>query len=158
MTTHLPVLCPTVRALAQPWRPCTRDSRYEVSWHGQVRNATTGRVLKPSGTRVRDGVTHYAKVCLGRAQQVMVHILVAEAWHGPKPHGMPQVVDHIDNDGTRNCATNLRWLSYSMNTRQWYAVQARFQAAGEAYGWDLGPAVEEDEWAATAARLSEQGF
>lgn len=151
--------CPTAAALLEGWRQSSRHPGYEVHYDGRVRNARTGRVLRPQAQRVRDGVARYVKVNLGKALQVPVHQLVHETWGRPQPDdGRPRVVDHIDNDGGRNVATNLRWLTYSMNTRQWHAMNARYLAAGEAHGWDLGPAVEEDEWAATAARLSASGL
>lgn len=123
-------VCPTAAALREGWRTSSRSERYEVHWDGRVRNAKTQRVLKPSQSKSG----HYAKVCLGRTLQIQVHQLVCETWHGPKPVGMPHVVDHIDNSPRRNVATNLRWATYSMNTRNWYAMQARFVAAGLSAG------------------------
>lgn len=140
--------CPTVHLMANPWRPCTRDARYEVSWDGRVRNAKTGRVLKP-GT-AKSG--RYAKVCLGRAQQAQIHQLVAETWLGAKPMGMPQVVDHIDNNGHRNCVTNLQWQTYSMNTRNYYAWQGRILADAHARGADELTPMNPDELAEYARR------
>lgn len=151
---HLPVMCPTVQAMATMWRPCTRHPGYEVSWDGRVRNARTGRVLKPG--QAKGG--RYAKVNLGRALQVQLHQLVCEAWHGLRPPGLVFVVDHIDNDGLRCCASNLRWLTRSMNTRQWYAIQARYQATGQAYGWDREAVYPEQDWAADSDRLAAAGL
>lgn len=136
--------CPTRAALSELWRPIAGHPGYEVSWDGRVRNARTGHVLKPQ--QAKGG--HYTKVNLGRSCQMQVHQLVATAWHGPAPAGRPHVVDHIDNHGARNCATNLRWLTYSMNTRQWYAMNARMVAAGIENGHDLEPALSDDEWTA----------
>jgi hypothetical protein len=151
---HLPVMCPTARALAIGWKTSSRHPLYEVHYDGRIRNARTGRILVPS--QAKSG--RYLKVNLGRALQVMVHQLVAETWHGPAPLGMPQVVDHIDNHGHRCCATNLRWLTRSMNTRQWHAIQAKYQAAGEQYGWTREEVYPEMEWAAHADRLAQAGL
>lgn len=69
----------------------------------------TGLVLRPQ--RCGHG---YMKVHLGRRRQVRVHRLVCEAFHGPPPE-VTYHADHIDTDPTNNAATNLRWLSPSMN-------------------------------------------
>jgi len=90
---------------------------------------------------------------------VQVHQLVADTWLDRPKSGMPLVVDHRDNDGTRNVAANVRWLTYSMNTRCWYAMNARYEAAGIAHGWDLGPADADDEaWDAEYDRLKAAGL
>lgn len=150
--------CPTARALLEGWRCIPSHPGYEAHFDGRIRNTRTGRVLRPQHARVRDGVAHYVKVNLGRAAQVGVHILVCETWHGTKPVGMPQVVDHVDNRGTRNCATNLRWASYSMNLRQWYAWQSRLQEWGEANGDHLHRALSTDEHAALGRALAAPGW
>jgi hypothetical protein len=146
--------CPTIAALRELWRPVAAHPGYEVSWDGRVRNARTGRVLKPQ--QAKGG--RYHKVCLGRAAQVQVHQLVADAWLPAPEAGVPHVVDHRDNHGHRNVATNLRWLTYSMNTRQWYAMNARFIEAGLEHGYDLAPAPAEDEWDTTWSRLQAAGL
>ncbi len=155
---HRRPMCPTRAAMTEMWRPVVGHPDYDVSWDGRVRNIWTGRVLKPQPTRIRNGEARYLKVNLGRACQRMVHLLVADAWHKRPETGMPLVVDHVDNEGTRNCATNLRWLTYSMNTRQWYAMNARFEAAGLQNGWDLGPEADMQEWHTVFERLQAAGL
>lgn len=149
--------CPTRAALAIMWQPIPDRAPYEAGWDGRIRNSRTGHVLKPQ--QAKSG--RYAKVHLGHSAQAQVHQLVAEAWL-PRPKvGMPLVVDHVDNTGSRNCVTNLRWLTYSMNTRQWYAMNARYQQAGEEHGWDLGPAADEEaeeQWVAEYERLQAAGL
>ena len=109
-------MCPTALALLAGWRVCTRDDRYEVHFDGRIRNRKTGHVLKPQ----QAGSGRYQKVKLGRVAgvqlQVQVHQLVCEAWHGPKPTGLPHSVDHVDFDSRRNVATNLRWMRYGANS------------------------------------------
>lgn len=160
--------CSTARALLEGWRPAVFKGcefpAYEVHFDGRVRNATTGLVLKPQPCRVRNGEARYVKVALGRDpvthkhRQAPVHQLVCETWKGAQPLGMPQVVDHLDNQGRRNCATNLQWASYSMNTRQWYAWQGRLQAYGEAAGEHLHHALSSDEHADFARALDAPGW
>lgn len=153
--------CPTRAALLELWRPIPGHPKYEASWDGRIRNARTRRVLKPQ--QAKGG--KYAKVSLdrrpelgGRQAQVQVHQLLAETWLDAPDPGRPHVVDHRDNHGQRNVVTNLRWLTYSMNTRQWYAMNARFVEAGMAHGYDLEPVPAEDEWETTWSRLKAAGL
>lgn len=136
--------CPTSQALTEMWRPCTRHPRYEVSWDGRVRNARTGRVLadQPTGQG-------YRKVNLGRRLQVQVHQLVAEAWHGLAPLGLPHNVDHVDFERTRNVATNLRWLTVAENGGRHKWVTRAEGADHEPEGWT--PPTADDEAAALEA-------
>lgn len=70
------------------------------------------KVLKPwVGTR-----TGYPMVDLrykGRHKKVAVHVLVLEAFAGPRPHG--HVACHQDGSRDNNTLTNLRWDSYKGN-------------------------------------------
>lgn len=152
--TPIRAACPTRAALLELWRPVPGHDAYEVSWDGRVRNARTGHVLKPQ--QAKRG--RYQKVNLGRGVQVQVHQLVAAAWLDAPSPGRAHVVDHRDNHGHRNVATNLRWLTYSMNTRQWHAINDRFLAAGIEGGYDLDPAPAEDEWETTWSRLKVAGL
>ena len=43
-----------------------------------------------------------------------VHVVVCEAFHGPKPQGKRITVDHIDRDRSNNKASNLRWATHEM--------------------------------------------
>lgn len=147
-------MCPTADALREGWRVSSRHDGYEVHFDGRVRNARTLREIKPQ--QCKGG--RYRKVNLGASMQVQLHQLVCETWVGAKPSGMPQVVDHIDNDGWRCCATNLRWLSHRMNTRQWWAIQSRFEREGIARGWDAFEPVTDEQWERTHARLTEAGL
>ena len=82
--------------------------RYEVSDLGRVRSVDVrlgGRVLKQELT------DRYPRVCLmtpeGKKITRRVHVLVLEAFKGPRPVG--QVGRHLD-DNPLNCAlSNLEW-------------------------------------------------
>lgn len=94
---------------------------YEVSSLGSVRRVKeslrhplTGRVLV--GTLERK--SGYRKVCLAngnRRRTRPVHVLVCEAFHGPRPVGAD--VRHLDGDSLNNTVTNLAWGSRSDNNR-----------------------------------------
>jgi hypothetical protein len=147
-------MCPTSDALREGWRTSSRHDGYEVHWDGRVRNARTLRVLAPQ--QAKSG--RYRKVSLGAGRQVQVHQLVAETWLDAPPSHRVHVVDHIDNDGTRCCATNLRWMTRAMNTRQWWAIQSRFEREGVVRGWDAFEPISDELWAMTHQRLSDGGL
>lgn len=91
------------------WKPITcEDGRYMISSHGRVQNVQTGRILKPY---VGDKAGHL-RVDLTNSRHY-VHVLVAEAFIGPRPPG--QEVCHGDNNPTNNYVENLRWDTRSQN-------------------------------------------
>ena len=120
---------------SEEWRPVVGyEGVYEVSDHGRVRSLDRivhslgtlrsvpnntggargglqrrrGRILKPQ----RNGRGYY-KVQLGRGRVRTVHSLVAEAFLGPRPEGLD--VNHIDNNGYNNCASNLEYVTRREN-------------------------------------------
>lgn len=88
--------------------------RYEVSDLGRVRSVDVrlgGRVLKQELT------DRYPRVCLmtpeGKKITRRVHVLVLEAFKGPRPVG--QVGRHLD-DNPLNCVlSNLEWGTHKQN-------------------------------------------
>lgn len=106
------------------------EDYYEVSSDGKVRSVDRsffqygnngsyfqrtykGRILKQE--KNRDG---YLKVVLakdGKKTLKSVHRLVAEAFI-PNPENKP-CIDHINGDKTFNDVSNLRWATYSENSR-----------------------------------------
>lgn len=93
----------------ETWRSVPGHSGYEVSDRGSVRSyrnrqghpIETPRVLSPGAVR------GYQQIKLGRSRQTKVHILVLEAFVGPRPEGM--VCRHLDGNGMNNQLSNLRW-------------------------------------------------
>jgi hypothetical protein len=91
------------------WRAVPGHPGYEVSDLGHVRSyrnrqghpSITPRVLSP-GT-----VQGYQQIKLGRSRQTKVHILVLEAFVGPRPEGL--LCRHLDGNGMNNQLSNLRW-------------------------------------------------
>ena len=81
---------------------------YLVSSLGRVKNARTGKFLKPFSR----GKTGHLGVHLPSGRRY-VHVLVAEAFIGKRPPGLE--VCHGDNDPTNNDVSNLRWDTRSSN-------------------------------------------
>ena len=97
------------------WKAITGYPGYEVSDHGNVRswrtpNKRSPRPLEPRQLRRTDrfGYQH-VKLCNGPEQkQRAVHVLVLEAFVGPRPDGC--VARHVnDNDRSNCCLVNLAW-------------------------------------------------
>lgn len=98
---------------AEEWRSIPGFPRYEVSSLGRVlshHRATPlvrSQQLSPIGyftVRLSDGE---------RKRTRPVHVLVAEAFHGPRPAG--QLVRHLNGDPQDNRAENLCWGTASEN-------------------------------------------
>ncbi len=99
--------------LTETWLPVVgHEGLYEVSDRGQVRRiAVIYRAAAPGLlTPTVDPVTGYRKVGLrlnGVRRTRPVHVLVCQAFHGPKPSG--QEVLHGDGNKANCDAGNLRW-------------------------------------------------
>lgn len=94
----------------EQWRPAPGlEGMYEVSDHGRVRTAPGfGRV----GFRKLDPRGRYANFCVyvgpGKRRNYAVHVLVCEAFHGPKPE-WATCVRHLNDEKRDNRAVNLAW-------------------------------------------------
>lgn len=86
------------------WKPS-----HQISTKGRVRNSRTGYILKPFPDRYG-----YLRVSLGNYDNVYIHRLVCEAFHGAPPACAYQV-NHIDCDRQNNCVENLEWCTASEN-------------------------------------------
>ena len=95
--------------VTENWRPVPGHPGYEVSDVGRIRSyrnrqghsADMPRLLSPAIVR------GYRHIKLGRSRQTKVHILVLEAFVGPRPDGM--VCRHLDGNPLNNRLSNLRW-------------------------------------------------
>lgn len=102
--------------MKEKWKPITcrpAGTYYQVSNLGHVRNLA--HILKPfwvSNNGLRQGALC---VNLGKFKRAKVSHLVLEEFVGPRPPGC--IALHWDDDPTNNRATNLRWGTYSDNSR-----------------------------------------
>lgn len=98
----------------EQWRPVSGFPAYQVSDRGRVMSShgRRPRPLKPWRTRMAP----YESVTLcadERRRRATIHVLVAEAFIGPRPPGME--VRHLDGDHLNNVLTNLAYGSRSEN-------------------------------------------
>jgi len=106
------------------WKPCPRHPGYEVSDHGRVRSVSReilgmrhGKMttIRRAGVMLKQtkGAGGYPTVGPYGEMPVLVHALVCEAFHGPRPDG--HQVAHGDGSRDNNRADNLRWATPSEN-------------------------------------------
>ena len=112
---------------SEEWRPILGwEGKYEVSNLGNVRSLPrvvqrsdgetrrlSGRMLRPGTSKGRDkylrvGLCRNGELCMHK-----VHLLVAEAFIGPRPDGL--VCRHLNDDPADNRVENLRWGTVSEN-------------------------------------------
>ena len=94
------------------WRPVPMLPWYEVSDLGRVRNALTGKFIRPFNGYGRNG-RYYKKVCLydrGRRSCLFVHRLVIYAFYE---------ADHKDRNRSNNTLENLEPVTRRENDRRW---------------------------------------
>lgn len=97
--------------MREEWRDLYKFPNHQVSSFGRVRNKKTGYILKPFPDRYG-----YLRLSLGNVDNVPVHRLVCEAFHG-LPMGERCQVNHIDCDRQNNDASNLEWCTPSENIK-----------------------------------------
>ncbi|CAL6080000.1 Conserved_hypothetical protein [Hexamita inflata] len=99
--------------LIEEYRDIDGYPNYEVSNLGQVRNKTTGRILKQNDR----GQGYLAvNLCLNKIMKTHhIHKLVSQAFI-ENPNNYPQI-DHCDGVKSNNNVYNLRWVSRSDNQK-----------------------------------------
>lgn len=114
--------------VSEQWKPVVGfEGLYEVSDHGNVKSLAR-TVMQRNGTRkyrvpeklltVRTGSAGYPQVVLSREggkRQIPNHVLVLEAFVGPRPEGHHAC--HWDDIKTNNHVSNLRWGTLSDNAK-----------------------------------------
>jgi integrase len=121
--------------MTEQWRPVVGyEGLYEVSDHGRVRsldreianlaNGWIKRQRKGATLRQRTLSSGYKKTTLskdGKESSPSVHVLVAEAFLGPRPEWATQV-NHKNRDKADNRADNLEWSNNYHNLRHAHAT------------------------------------
>jgi hypothetical protein len=116
-----------MRLMVERWRPVVGfEGQYEVSDQGRVRSLARVIVQKASGYRpaclkpikeriLRPGPQKggHLTVALGRGNSKLVHVLVLEAFVGPRPEGREGC--HGPGGTQDNRLSNLRWDTRSAN-------------------------------------------
>lgn len=90
----------------QIWKPVVGwEGFYTVSNHGEVKSVVRNRLLKPN-----IDTKGYCQVKLyygDSPKTVFIHVLVLEAFSGPKPDGFES--RHLDGNKRNNQRSNLKW-------------------------------------------------
>lgn len=98
----------------EEWRDVpSYEGRYQVSDLGRVRGLISGKILR---TQVQNSgylILHFGLGRRGARKTMLVHRLVALAFHGPSDLH----VNHKDGDKMNNSPSNLEWTSRSENMR-----------------------------------------
>lgn len=94
--------------IAEEWREVT-GYKYEVSNRGRVRSSRRVRATRTH----RDGHIQVTLHKDGTRKTFYVHVLVLEAFVGPRPKGYQTC--HNDGDPSNNCVYNLRWDTQASN-------------------------------------------
>lgn len=100
------------------WKVIPDYPNYEASSLGQIRNATTGHVLRPQFNN-RTGYFHIGIMIDGNHKTVYVHKLIAETFLGERPP--KHDVNHINGNKLDNRSSNLEYCTRSENVNHAYA-------------------------------------
>jgi hypothetical protein len=116
--------------MPREWRLIDGFERYAVSSDGLVYSLITKRVLSPgwqTGGYLFVGLRRDA-----RGHNRKVHVLVAEAFIGPRPKGL--VINHIDGDKLNNRVENLEYVTFTENIRHAVSLGLRGKLSPEDAG------------------------
>lgn len=96
--------------MKEQWKDIADFDNYEVSDLGNVRNKTTGKILKPLK---KNGYLYVDLYNNGDSKHKYIHRLVANSFI-PNPLNLPQV-NHKDCNRANNNVDNVEWCSAQYN-------------------------------------------
>jgi hypothetical protein len=99
----------------EQWRDAIGFPTYEVSSYGRVRRCVNGkmRLLKAAAPSTRYPAVHLSRSGFPNGCVQYIHVLVAEAFIGPRPDGL--VINHKNGIKADNNVENLEYVSYAEN-------------------------------------------
>lgn len=108
---HAPeVQAPMPQQPTEEWRPIpSLDGKYSASNLGRIRRDAPGKGARV-GRIIRAAADSTRYLSIGWPRHLTVHVLIAEAFHGPRPSPTHQV-NHIDGDRQNNVPANLEWVT-----------------------------------------------
>lgn len=114
------------------------EGLYQVSNFGRVKNAVTGKILKPIQIKTNGKYTQVVVNLYnnGKRKRFTVARLVAQAFI-PNPENKPEV-DHINTDSTDNRVENLRWVTCKEQHNNPLTKQHLSEAKIGNIPWDKG--------------------
>ena len=89
-----------------------RNTNYEASTDGQIRNKKTGKIMRQ---RNDNGYKRIDMQVDKKGVSFKVHRIIAEVFFRPGELG--EQVDHIDRDRSNNKVENLRWVTPFKNAQ-----------------------------------------
>lgn len=97
----------------EEWRDINKYPGFQASSNGRIKNTKTGNILTPvlNGPKRR----RYGRVWVSARKREWVHRLVAMAFYGDLSD--TNIVCHIDDNQFNNKPENLKWSTYSENTK-----------------------------------------
>lgn len=99
--------------MQEEWKVCVMNAKYEVSNLGRLRYAETKHVVNIFCNS--NGYISYTVHRKTGSRTMYIHKAVALTFLGPRPKGC--VIDHIDKNRANNRVDNLRYITYSENSK-----------------------------------------
>lgn len=93
------------------WIDIPQFPNHQGSSDGEIRNKHTGLILKPFSDRYG-----YLRVSIGNVDNVYIHRIICELFHG-QPENEKMQVNHIDCNRQNNRSDNLEWCTASENIK-----------------------------------------
>ena len=98
----------------EEWRPAPGfEDHYSVSSLGRIRDEPVRRRYRLGTLDARDGYRRATLSVGGLSRMVSIHVLVAEAFIGPR--GPLLVIGHIDGDPSNAALANLQYVTRSQS-------------------------------------------